>query len=227
MKRFCVIGLGNFGFHVARALYEGHEVVAIDTDREKVQRIQDHASYAILGDAANKEFLKGQGIAEMDAVVVSTGERSHLSTLITLYLKELKVPRILVKALDEDHGPSWRRSAPPTSSSRKRIWRSKPPAASPVPTSWSTSRWPRTTPSSRRRRRPISSAKTSSNSTCGKKFNVNIIGIKDVLTDEFTVSPAGDPRDQGQRPADPHRQIDGRGESLRKVVSGSEIFLQS
>ena len=40
----------------------------------------------------------------MDAVVVSTGERSHLSTLITLYLKELKVPRILVKALDEDHG---------------------------------------------------------------------------------------------------------------------------
>ena len=39
-----------------------------------------------------------------DAVVVSTGERSHLSTLITLYLKELKVPRILVKAIDEDHG---------------------------------------------------------------------------------------------------------------------------
>ncbi|BCR03002.1 potassium transporter Trk [Desulfuromonas versatilis] len=105
MKRFCVIGLGNFGFHVATTLYsEGHEVVAIDTDRDKVQRVREHSSYAILGDAASKEFLKGQGIDEMDGVVVSTGERSHLSTLITLYLKELKVPRIVVKALDEDHG---------------------------------------------------------------------------------------------------------------------------
>ncbi len=104
-KRFCVIGLGNFGYHVARTLYEaGHEVVAIDLDHDKVQAIQEFASYAILGDAGSKEFLKGQGIGEMDGVVVSTGERSHLSTLITLYLKELKVKQILVKALNEDHG---------------------------------------------------------------------------------------------------------------------------
>jgi trk system potassium uptake protein TrkA len=105
MRRFCVIGLGNFGYHVARALYEeGHEVVAIDLDREKVQRIQDHVSYSVLGDAGSKEFLVGQGIGDMDAVVVSTGERSHLATLITMYLRELRVPKVLVKAVDEDHG---------------------------------------------------------------------------------------------------------------------------
>jgi len=105
VKRFCVIGLGNFGYHVARALYEsGQEVIAIDQSREKVKRVQDYSSYTIVGDAGSKEFLVGQGIGEMDAVVVSTGDRSHLSTLITLYLKELKVPRILVKAVSEDHG---------------------------------------------------------------------------------------------------------------------------
>ncbi|WP_432823807.1 potassium channel family protein [Trichloromonas sp.] len=105
MKRFCVIGLGSFGYHVARTLYEsGHEVIAIDLSREKVKRIQEYSSYTIIGDAASKEFLVGQGVAEMDAVVVSTGDRSHLSTLITLYLKEMKVPRILVKAVSEDHG---------------------------------------------------------------------------------------------------------------------------
>ncbi|OHB25336.1 MAG: potassium transporter TrkA [Desulfuromonadaceae bacterium GWC2_58_13] len=104
-QRFCVIGLGNFGFHVARTLFNnGHEVVAIDLDQEKIQRVQDHASYSVIGDAASKEFLNGQGVGEMDAVIVSTGERSHLATLITLYLKELKVPRILVKAISEDHG---------------------------------------------------------------------------------------------------------------------------
>ena len=104
-KRFCVIGLGNFGFHVVNELFlAGHEVIAIDADKDKVQAVQDCCTYAILSDAANKEFLSSQGIGEMDAVIVSTGERSHLSTLITLYLKELKVPRILVKAISEDHG---------------------------------------------------------------------------------------------------------------------------
>jgi trk system potassium uptake protein TrkA len=104
-KRYCVIGLGNFGFHVVKNLYEkGMEVIAVDTNKEKVQKVQDCSSYAILGDASKKDFLLAQGIGEMDAVVVSTGERSHLSTLITLYLKEMKVPRILVKAISEDHG---------------------------------------------------------------------------------------------------------------------------
>ncbi|MBN2233173.1 MAG: TrkA family potassium uptake protein [Deltaproteobacteria bacterium] len=104
-RKFCVIGLGNFGFHIVSTLYqEGHEVTAIDTDREKIQGIKDICTYAILGDAANKDFLDAQGVREMDAVVVSTGDRSHLSTLITLYLKELKVGRILVKAVNEDHG---------------------------------------------------------------------------------------------------------------------------
>jgi len=105
MKKFCVIGVGNFGYHVARALYEdGQEVMAIDMNQEKVQRIKDHSSVAIQGDAASKEFLATHGIEEMEAVVVATGERSNLSTLITLFLKELGVKRILSKAVDEDHG---------------------------------------------------------------------------------------------------------------------------
>jgi trk system potassium uptake protein TrkA len=105
MKRFCVIGLGNFGFHVAKTLYQGgHEVIAVDLDQDKVQRIKNHASVAIFGDASSKEFLKNQGIGEMDAVIISTGERSHLSTIIVLHLKEMNVKRILVKAVDEDHG---------------------------------------------------------------------------------------------------------------------------
>ena len=105
MKRFCVIGLGNFGFHVAKTLYEdGHEVIAVDLDRDKVQRIKNYASYAVIGDATSKAFLKSQGIGEMDGVLISTGERSHLSTLVVLHLKEMNVRRILVKAVNEDHG---------------------------------------------------------------------------------------------------------------------------
>ncbi len=104
-KKFCVIGLGNFGYHVVDALYEaGHDIIAIDIDKDKVQAAKDISSYAIQGDASSREFLKNQQLADMDAVVVSMGERSHISTLVTLYLKELKVKRICVKAQNEDHG---------------------------------------------------------------------------------------------------------------------------
>jgi trk system potassium uptake protein TrkA len=105
MARFGVIGLGNFGHHVAKTLYEeGHEVIAVDADREHVQKIKDFTTVAMVGDAASKEFLVAHGFTDLAAVVVSTGERSHIATLITLYLKELKVPRIVVKAISEDHG---------------------------------------------------------------------------------------------------------------------------
>ncbi len=105
MKRFCVIGAGNFGFHLASNLYnEGHEVMVIDNNRSHIQQLQEHCSFAILADAADREFLEAQGVAAMDAVVVAIGERSHAATLTTLFLKELGVKRILAKSVNEDHG---------------------------------------------------------------------------------------------------------------------------
>lgn len=190
MGRYCVIGLGNFGFHVARTLYEeGHEVVAVDTDREKVQRIQEHASYAMQGDAASKEFLSGQGIGEMDAVVVSTGERSHLSTLITLYLKELKVPRILVKAIDEDHGRILEKVGAtdiifPEKDMAIRAARSlsSPNVLEYIPLAEDYSITEVGPPTH-------FLGKTLIDLDLRRKFNVTVIGIKDVLTDAFVAVP--------------------------------------
>jgi trk system potassium uptake protein TrkA len=190
MGRFCVIGLGNFGYHVASTLYEeGHEVVAIDSDREKVQQVQEHASYAIQGDAANKEFLRGQGIHEMDAVVLSTGERSHLSTLITLYLKELGVPRILVKAVNEDHGRILEKIGAtdiifPEKDMAIRTARglSSPNILEYIPLAeeYSISE---VAP-------PVHfTGKTLVELDLRRKFNVTIVGIKDVLTGEFLAVP--------------------------------------
>jgi len=105
MKRFAVIGLGNFGFHVAKTLYqEGHDVLGVDKDKEKVQRVREFVTQALMIDAINKENLKTLDLGKMDAVIVSTGEMISHSILITLYLKELGVEKILVKAVNEDHG---------------------------------------------------------------------------------------------------------------------------
>jgi trk system potassium uptake protein TrkA len=105
MKRFAVIGLGNFGFHAAKALFEdGHEVIAIDTDRTRVQAIDPHATQAVVLDATDKEALKSLAFENMDGVIVSTGTKISSSVLICLYLQEIGVKRILAKALDDDHG---------------------------------------------------------------------------------------------------------------------------
>lgn len=189
-NRFCVIGLGNFGYHVARTLFDsGHEVVAIDMDKEKVQRIQDHASYAIIGDAASKEFLSGQGISEMDAVIVSTGERSHLATLITLYLKELKVPRILVKAISEDHGRILEKVGAtdvifPEKDMAIKVARglSSPNILEFIPLAEEYSITEAGPPSH-------FLGKTLVELDLRKKYQVTVIGIKDVLTDQFTPVP--------------------------------------
>ncbi len=104
MKRFAVIGLGNFGFHVAKALYEdGHEVIAVDRDKGRIQAIDSHSTEAVVLDATEKDSLKSLGLENMDAVIVSTGTKISISVLICLYLQEMGVKKILAKALDEDH----------------------------------------------------------------------------------------------------------------------------
>lgn len=104
MKRFIVIGLGNFGFYVAKTLYEdGNEVLAIDRNRDRIARIQDLVSEAMILDAIHKESLRGLGVAQAEAVIVSMGDDISNSILTTLYLKELGSKKIVAKCQDEDH----------------------------------------------------------------------------------------------------------------------------
>jgi trk system potassium uptake protein TrkA len=105
MGRYAVIGLGKFGSTVVRALHErGHEVVAIDNDRQRIQDVRDSSTRAIEADCTDQETLRALGIRDADAVVVSLGERMDASILVTLYLRELGVKEIVVKAVSEDHG---------------------------------------------------------------------------------------------------------------------------
>ena len=76
MKRqVAVIGLGRFGYGVAETLIrKGCEVLAIDTDPEKVQSISDLATFAVQCDATDQRALKAISIQNVDVAVVSIGE---------------------------------------------------------------------------------------------------------------------------------------------------------
>jgi len=104
MKRVIVIGLGIFGFNIAKVLYEnGLEVITIDKNKERIQEIRDYCTKAILADGTDKQVMEMIGIQEDDVVIVSFGEDLAASSLITLHLRELKVKHIIVKAPNEDH----------------------------------------------------------------------------------------------------------------------------
>jgi trk system potassium uptake protein len=104
MRRAVVIGLGIFGYHIARTLFEnGFEVVAIDKNKEAIQRIRDYSSKAILADGTDKEVMEEIGIHENDIAIISFGEDLAASTLITLHLRQQKVKNIIVKAPNEEH----------------------------------------------------------------------------------------------------------------------------
>ncbi|MBN2030148.1 TrkA family potassium uptake protein [bacterium] len=96
--------MSSFGYFLARELVkEGIEVVAIDLDDEKIEKIKSYVSKAVIADGTDRNTLETLGVQEMDGVVVSLGQIES-SVLTILHLKELKVRRILAKAISEEHG---------------------------------------------------------------------------------------------------------------------------
>jgi len=105
MKKFAVIGLGNFGYYLSTQLYKkGYEVLAIDKKPNLVQEIKDSVSQAIIADATDRKALESMELEEMDAAVVCIGSVLSNSILATLNLKDIGVKRVLAKALSEEHG---------------------------------------------------------------------------------------------------------------------------
>ena len=103
-KEFAVIGLGRFGGSICRTLAEdGLEVLAIDTNEERVNEFSMIASHAVVGDTTDEAVVKSLGIRNFDNVIVAIGDDIQASILTTLILKELGVKKITVKAQNDYH----------------------------------------------------------------------------------------------------------------------------
>ncbi len=99
-----VIGLGNFGSALARRLYDlGHQVSALDIKTRALAAAQDFADQAVTADATDRSVLEELGLGLADAAVVSLGANMAASILVTLHLREMKLKRIISKAISPDH----------------------------------------------------------------------------------------------------------------------------
>ena len=58
MKNILLIGLGRFGRHIARQLNQmGHEIMAVDINEERVNKVLPFVTNAQIGNSTDAEFL--------------------------------------------------------------------------------------------------------------------------------------------------------------------------
>ena len=99
MKNILLIGLGRFGKHIAMQLNEmGHEIMAVDINEERVNRILPFVTNAKIGDSTDASFLESLGIGNFDICFVTIGGSFQNSLETTSLLKELGANLVISRA---------------------------------------------------------------------------------------------------------------------------------
>lgn len=102
-KLIAVIGLGQFGRAIVEEFVEnGMDVLAIDNDETSVKKVATFLPTVFVADSTNEKALIELGIKDVDIAIVAFGSNLEASVLTTVILKELGIPRIIVR-VDDDY----------------------------------------------------------------------------------------------------------------------------
>ena len=90
MKSILLIGVNRFGTLLAKQFHAlGHEIMAVDKEEERIDRILPVVTDAQIGDSTNEAFLRSLGINNYDLCIVTIGGDFQSSLETTSLLKEL------------------------------------------------------------------------------------------------------------------------------------------
>lgn len=99
MKSILLIGLGRFGKHIAMHLYQlGHQVMAVDHVEERIETVLPFVTNAQIGDSTDADFLESLGIRNFDVCIVAIGNNFQSSLETTSLLKELGAKLVVSRA---------------------------------------------------------------------------------------------------------------------------------
>ena len=72
MKSALIIGVGQFGVHIAKRMSRMNcEVMAVDRDENRINAILPLVTNAQIGDSTNAEFMASLGIPDYDVCIVT------------------------------------------------------------------------------------------------------------------------------------------------------------
>ncbi len=99
MKSVLIIGLGRFGSHIARKLNAmGHEVMAVDSNEDRINSVLPFTTSAQIGDSTNRAFLESLGVDSFDSCIVAIGDNFQNSLETAYLLKELGAKHVIARA---------------------------------------------------------------------------------------------------------------------------------
>ena len=105
MKKYIIVGLGNFGSSLAIKLTNaGNEVFGADSILSRVDAIQEKITSAAMLDCTDFNAIKSAlPYKDSDCVIVAIGEDIGASILVNATFKQLNVKRIMSRVISETH----------------------------------------------------------------------------------------------------------------------------
>jgi trk system potassium uptake protein TrkA len=104
-KQALIVGLGQFGNAVARALAERNvEVLAVDAAQDRVRAIAPHVTEAACFDATDAEALARASPERREVCICAIGDEAKEASIIcTALLKQMGAKRVIARANDDLH----------------------------------------------------------------------------------------------------------------------------
>lgn len=101
---YAVLGLGRYGYAVAKELMEsGAEVLVVDCSEEIINDVVDEFPLCKCADITDEDAIMQLGIANIDVVVIAVASNLETSVMATTLCKDAGVKTVVVKCANERH----------------------------------------------------------------------------------------------------------------------------
>lgn len=102
--KYIIIGLGKYGRTLAETLSTiGNEVIGVDTNEERVEKLKDKLSTTFILDATDPQSLSVLPLLKVDVVIVAFTKDFGKSIRIIAMLKKAGVKHIYARMIDSIH----------------------------------------------------------------------------------------------------------------------------
>jgi trk system potassium uptake protein TrkA len=101
---YAVLGLGRYGYAVAKELVEtGAEVLVVDSQEEVINDVVDEFPLCKCADITDEDAISQLGISNIDVVIIAVASHLETSVMATTLCKDAGVKTLIVKCANERH----------------------------------------------------------------------------------------------------------------------------
>ena len=99
---YAVLGLGRYGYAVAKELVEsGAEVLVVDSNEELINDVVSEFPLCKCADITDADAIEQLGISNIDTVIIAVASHLETSVMATTLCKDLGVKTVITKCANE------------------------------------------------------------------------------------------------------------------------------